>query len=346
MAPPVELPIEGVDAKIIDTTSLTREQWLELRSPYVGASEVAAILEESPWGSPWSVWAKKSGLIPVKNLTDDVVMTGKYAERAITPWFEDLTGLHVRGEQTLCISNTVPFAAATLDAFVFENSLDLVPVAGGEWKTAAPGASWAEIPVYYQCQGQWQMLVTGLDVVYFAVLSGWRIKPEIIRLERDQNDIDFLVERVGQWWDRHVIGGEPPPVTGHQATIEAMGDVWPEHVEGLEVDITAHQDIWDSYQEAKEQVRQAEKKQKEAQALLLDLVKDAEAAVVTVQNPDQSYETRRVFTAKAQTRVTTDMKRLEKERPFIAKRIRDEYTTETKYRVLRPCSTKKERTPQ
>src|ERR1700730_15622417 len=42
----------------------SREEWLALRMPTVGASEVAALVGASPYETPYSLWARKSGLVP------------------------------------------------------------------------------------------------------------------------------------------------------------------------------------------------------------------------------------------------------------------------------------------
>ena len=39
-------------------------EWHAWRAEGLGASEVAGVLGISPWATPWSVWARKMGLLP------------------------------------------------------------------------------------------------------------------------------------------------------------------------------------------------------------------------------------------------------------------------------------------
>jgi putative phage-type endonuclease len=45
----------------IDTSNLTEEEWLQLRRGSIGGSEVAAILGQSKYKTPYQVWLEKTG---------------------------------------------------------------------------------------------------------------------------------------------------------------------------------------------------------------------------------------------------------------------------------------------
>jgi len=71
-----------------------REQWLEARKTGLGGSEIAAVIGENPWCSPYTLFCRKLELIP------DIVSTkrmewGSRHEVAIAKWYEEETGRFV-----------------------------------------------------------------------------------------------------------------------------------------------------------------------------------------------------------------------------------------------------------
>lgn len=229
------------------STKMDRAQWLEWRRSGIGASDVAAILGISPWASPWSIWADKVGLLPHDDDhdDDDPREFGKRAEAMLAPWFEDRTGYHLAAQQAALTHAEIDHHLATLDGLVCDtepavNHLELwrlgfaQALGTGEIKTDF-GSPWSEIPPHYQGQGQWQLHVTGLDRVWFAVLHGRRFR--VYEMERDQADIDLIVARVDEFWHDHVLAGIPPAVDSSEATAKALAVIYPEDNEStVEVD--------------------------------------------------------------------------------------------------------------
>lgn len=223
--------------------AVNRDKWLAWRRQGIGASDVAGVVGLSPWSSPWSIWADKAGLMPDDD-ESEAMTAGRWLEAAIGPWFTHETGLHVAGGQAQCVSPRSSHHRCTVDWFVFDSGQPLsdevdrlvaTMASGGmipskavglsEIKVTGPGRRWDEIPAYYQTQGQWQMHVTGLDKVWFAVLMGRRL--DIHELARDQADIDYLVGEVDRFWHEHVVTGVPPEVDGSEATAKALAAMLP-----------------------------------------------------------------------------------------------------------------------
>lgn len=209
-----------------------RTEWLQWRRSGIGASDVPAIVlpahQRPAWSSQWRVWAEKMALVPDLEPNEDMEF-GRWAERMIGPWFEDRTGLYVLGEQTWCTHPDRPTHLATADGFVVESRNSALTDALGlvEMKAERHGGDeWADgIPVHYQAQGQWQMHVTGLDRVWFAVLHGRRLA--VHELTRDQADIDYMVATVDAWWNTHIVGQTPPPPDASPATTDTLAALYP-----------------------------------------------------------------------------------------------------------------------
>lgn len=265
--------------QLVDADPADRSNWLAYRRDHVGASDVAAILDISSYGSPWSTWADKLGLLP-EEPDNDLMAGGRFLEQGITPWFSARTGLHVIGAQSVIQSIDDPLASCTVDGFVAEApDVGLDDVAGElEIKVRGFGRRWDPIPADVQAQCQWQMKVTGHQRAWIAVLMGRRL--DVHELERDEGDIAFITDRVQRFWTEHVIAGEPPPADGHDATLRAIAAVYPTHTPELSVSLDELVDVHTEWLEAKATKVAAERREKEAKAQLIAALADAEEGTI------------------------------------------------------------------
>ena len=119
-----------------DDTWEDRQAWLAERRNGVGGSDVAGILGLSPWASPYSVWASK--VFGDVDDRDTLAMSfGRRAEQMIAPWFHELTGLYVGGQQTACVHPDNDWQRCTIDGKVYaadaHNEVDRFLAAVGAW---------------------------------------------------------------------------------------------------------------------------------------------------------------------------------------------------------------------
>ena len=303
---------------IVAPPDVTRPEWLAWRRSGLGASDIAAVLGISPWSSPWAVWADKVGLLSLDDDSDDDDREfGRRAELMISPWFADRTGYHVAATQLWATSDDIPWMLATPDGAVTDRDycthggdcpfpshprsvhgpwplrtedLDLLDLQGLEAKTEFDSKAWAEIPVHYQAQGQQQMFTAGWERVWFAVLHGRRFRVYV--LDRDQADIDEMIERATEFWQHHVLGRVPPPIDGSEATLDALAAMYPhadlasrrelDHIQGTIADLAL----------AKVELAEAKAKARGAEAVIRDAMEDAYEGTIAGQ---------RVLTLRSQT---------------------------------------------
>jgi putative phage-type endonuclease len=317
------IKIAGTDADLLDTGGMTNEQWLEVRKTRFGASDVAAILGVSPWGSPWSVWAEKMGLF--SSHRDDLVLQwGKDLEIAIERRFMRERDSVIVAQQHWATHPQFARVGATLDGLEAP-ALDKPVVAPVDYKTGSE--PWEEVPMQYACQGQMQMLATGLDVMHFALFVNTRHPLYVYEVERNQSDIDFILERLDEFWDKHIVTAIPPATDGHDATLDALAKTFPEHVEGKSVDLDGLIEIVEAWRHAKKEKEELEAVENAAKARIIEALGDAEVGVIGGE---------RVFTYKTQEKTTAkEAKRIAQEFPGAEK-----YITTTKHRVLRDCVAK------
>lgn len=213
-------------ASVIETSKISEQEWLDWRRLGIGASDVANVVGLGRFGTPFTVWANKVGLLPDFEGTKKM-RAGKHAERMIAPFFKEETGNTIKGQQARLTFDDNHTHRATTDGSVYRGRTFL---GGAEMKLDTESWSWAKIPLYYQCQGLWQMHCAGWDHVDFAVLHrGWDLR--VYPLERDDAAIAALVERVDQFWADHVMTAKPPPVDDSERTAKALFAVYP-HGEG------------------------------------------------------------------------------------------------------------------
>lgn len=214
-------------------TDEDRLLWLAERRTGIGASDVPAIVGESRWGSPWSVWAEKVGLVPIDDSDQtDAQRLGHDLEPVIGRWFTRKTGLYVAGEQRMVRHPVFGYHFATLDGQVYESPAEGddewgEPLGVFEAKTTAE--KWAELPEYVRVQVQWQMWVTNADRTWVAAMQFpfGRVRFDVFTVERDQALIvDELVPRVERFWHDHVLTGHMPPIDDHPATFDAVHAAW------------------------------------------------------------------------------------------------------------------------
>lgn len=210
-----------------------RTSWLAWRRTGITATDAAKIAGISPWGSAWSVWAEKVGLVSDDNPPSQAAEFGKRAEKLLAQWFTDRTGLYVRGEQMWCTHPTEPWMLATVDGFACESpAADTADAIGGtEIKTTTDSVkAWRGDgpPLHYQAQCQWQMAVTGMPVTYLPTLHlGFSTEFEVHEVPRDEDDIRLLTDLARTFWHDHVLTGVPPDTDGSDATATALRHAWP-----------------------------------------------------------------------------------------------------------------------
>lgn len=195
------------------------KKWLEVRNTGLGGSDAATVAGINKWKSPLMLWLEKTGRAEPEDLSkNERVYWGKKNEANIAEWFEEQTGKKAV-RKGLMRSKEYPFALATVDRMVVGEN------AGLEIKTAGVDQSknWNEdeIPDTYYCQCQWYMAVTDCDYWYIAVLIGGN-KAIWKRVERNQSDIDNLIELGRAFWEKVKTRTKPDDIDGTESCSNAL----------------------------------------------------------------------------------------------------------------------------
>lgn len=212
--------------------------WGERRRRGIGASEVAGVLGRHPWSSPWSIWARKVGLIPTPDEPDedpgsDAARFGRDLEPITARWFHERTGLYVASEQMMLTHPTHRWARATVDGLVFDSGSlpgtidDALGVLELKFTGQAP---WEELPEHHRLQVQWQLYVSGLEHGWLAAFhtAFGRLAFRVYEIDRDDALLAEIVPDVERFWAEHCLTGDPPPVDASDATTDALKAVFGE----------------------------------------------------------------------------------------------------------------------
>lgn len=201
------------------TAEMTHQEWLEDRRKGIGGSDVATILGLNKYKSPYQLWLEKTGQVEVTSAQSEAAYWGNTLEEVVAEEFSKRTGKKVRKRNQVFEHHKYPFLRANIDRDVVGENAVL------ECKTANQylANEWDEdeIPIQYICQVQHYMNVLNLDYVYFAVLIGgqkfiWK------KMERDQELIDMITDRLVEFWTENVEKGIEPAIDGLKATSDFL----------------------------------------------------------------------------------------------------------------------------
>lgn len=215
--------------RLVETKSLSREDWLEVRKNGIGGSDAAAAVGLNPYISPLELWLIKTGRDanlprPDPQDTSEPIYWGTLLEPIVAASYTKQTGNKVRRVNAVLQSPTVPFMLANVDREVVGcRDVQLL-----ECKTAGEfGARfWRDgVPEYVQLQVQHQLAVTGRQAADVAVLICGQ-KLEVHRVARDDALIARLIELEAAFW-RFVETDTPPPSDGSDSADRALRCLYP-----------------------------------------------------------------------------------------------------------------------
>ena len=207
------LPVDYQPLVLVDTTDLSREEWLAYRRQGLGGSDAAAVLGISPFRTAMDLYYDKRGL-PIEDDEGNWVAmeVGNLLEDLVARIFAKKTGLKIYRRKCMFQHPYYHWMLADLDFLV---ELPDGSTAILECKTTNYNASdkWTYdgkpiVPVYYESQGRHYMAVTNLNRVYFCCLYGNNEDEVIIR--HIDRDMDYESELIALWLN-NVQAQVPPP---------------------------------------------------------------------------------------------------------------------------------------
>lgn len=277
---------------ITKVKTASREEWLKLRSQYIGGSDAAAVVGLNPFSSPYALWAEKTGQIPcfAGNLATEV---GTFLEEFVAQKFAAETGKKVRKCNQSFLNSDYPFAIANIDREIVGED------AGLEIKTTSElnmkKFKGGEYPANYYCQCVHYIAMTGKQRWYLAVLIGNR-DFQWFTIERDEAEIAALMGAEADFWEL-VKNRTPPVADGSRATTAAIKTIFAESSEDT-VDLTLKLPALLQYIDLDKQIAELETLRDEAANRIKSFMGDAGGGECDGYRVSWKSSTRRTFDSK------------------------------------------------
>ena len=215
--------------RLIKTTDLHRDQWLDVRRSGIGSSDAAAAVGLNPYKSQLELWMEKTGrgtALPQVDPNDESspMYWGTLLEPIVAAHYTKRTGNRVRRVNAVLQHPRNPWMLANLDREVMGNP----DVAILECKTAGINGArlWKEgVPDYVHLQVMHQLAVTGKQAADVAVLiCGQDL--QIFRIQRDEEQIQQLIRLEQAFWE-YVEKDLQPPADGSDSADLALRCLYP-----------------------------------------------------------------------------------------------------------------------
>lgn len=171
------------------------KEWIELRKNYIGASDAPAIMQVSPWTTPYQLWQEKLGLIGEREETE-AMRYGKRMEEEARRKYESYTGILVSPE--IVFHPNKKFMMASLDGISFNGDIG-VEIKNANYEDHKLAKS-GKIPVKYFPQLQHQLACLSFNMLhYFSYHNGQGVVVEVVR---DDTYIEKLYLEERLFWDK------------------------------------------------------------------------------------------------------------------------------------------------
>jgi putative phage-type endonuclease len=291
------------NVQIIPTWDMSEEEWLDARAGGIGGSDAGTVVGVNRYKSTYALWAEKSGLVERDFVGNDATRWGHRLERVVAEGYaEDYNKAVV--EWPVILRSTVEgqeFMFANLDFLIVEPNDEFPAGKVQTWRfdyappgiqgileiktagIASPGnpGAWAnnQIPQSYMLQGYHYGIVTSINKITFAALVGGS-GLQVREMQWEDEIAENLVIAESQFWSM-VESKTAPEVDGSEATESAQQKRYPRHEAGKGVEGGSNlAAIWEEYNSAKAESDEADQRRKSLRAQILEIIGDAEYAMV------------------------------------------------------------------
>nr|WP_192993565.1 YqaJ viral recombinase family protein [Psychrobacter celer] len=271
--------------RLINTKSLSREEWLAVRKQGIGSSDAAAACGIHPYLSMLELWMIKTGRME-SSIDESIegyspLYWGNTLEPMVAKYYQEHTGNKVRRINAI-LQHPDPdnhFMLANLDYSVVGS--DEVQIL--ECKTAGEhGAKlWKHgVPLYVTCQVQHQLAVTSKTAAHICVLlCGHEAK--IYKVERDERLIESIMEHERLFWQ--YVETDTPPIPDHsESAARALKQLYPKPEPNSKIDFkddTGANKLFEQLLSYRDYMQELEQRHDQVKHQLQSLIKDHEVAV-------------------------------------------------------------------
>lgn len=226
------------------------EEWLEFRKGKLGGSDAPIIMGVSPWKTPYDLWLEKLGL--GKSYTNEAMQRGHDLEDSARALFEEENNLLVFPK--VIVHKEYEWMIASLDGIDIggEKIVEIKCPGKQDHSQALSG----EVPEKYYPQLQHQIEVAGVESAYYFSFDGQ--KGVTLEVYRDDSYIKNMIEKEREFYE--CLQELTPPPLGNKDYAQRNDGLW--------------QEVSERWRNAKEQLKELEKSEKELRETLIHLAGD------------------------------------------------------------------------
>ena len=275
--------------RLVNTKSLSREDWLQFRKQGIGSSDAAAACGIHPYLSMLELWMIKTG-----RMSSDIdasnnngiegyspLYWGNTLEPMVAKYYQEHTGNKVRRVNAILQHPDTDnhFMLANLD-YAITGCTEAQIL---ECKTAGEhGAKlWKHgVPLYVTCQVQHQLAVTGKQAAHICVLlCGHEAK--IYKVERDERLIESITRHERLFW-QYVETDTPPTPDHSESAARALKQLYPTPDPSSKVDLRdddGANKLFEQLLSYRDYMQELEQRHDQVKHQLQSLIQDNEVAV-------------------------------------------------------------------
>lgn len=238
--------------------NLGRQHWLSERRRGLGGTDAAAILGVHPWKTAFEVWAEKTGRMPDVEQSK-AMKWGNLLEDPIAEEYMRQTGRKLWKPDRLMAHPTHACIIGTPDRLVIGEERGVDVKTSGAYQMKHWGTEETdEIPRHYIVQAAHYMAITGFPLWDIFVLIGGN-DDRLYTIKRDLTFEKILISRLVEWWDRHIVHDEEPPVDQSETAAAYIAQMYPEHAAPRIAATTECQEIGEALCTVTSQIKELEK---------------------------------------------------------------------------------------
>lgn len=249
----------------------SRDEWLDLRSKTIGASEVAALLGAHPYQTAYGLYCLKAGLLKVERTESGPMRRGRHLEQVAVNFLQEersdwqVTANPMPGG--IFYRDVEMGVSCTPDAFIADPSrhgrgvCQIKSVEPSVFRKAWKGEDGiVDPPLYAVVQAiQEASLVEASFAMVCALVISFEIELHIVEVPIHAGLMAKLRTRVAEFWDMVESGTEPPPDYARDG--EAIAQIYGS--DGRTIDLSGENElptILDEDERLREQVKAAEER--------------------------------------------------------------------------------------
>jgi putative phage-type endonuclease len=176
-------------------------EWLNWRKSGIGGSDVAAILDISPFKSKMDLWLEKTGQKEEQDLSDNfIVQRGHALEPEARELLESMTG--EKFPPCIFQHDHMSFMKFSCDGFNGSDKIIEIKANGNKSHQMALNN---EVPEYYMLQMQYGLMISNANVCHYVSYNPASDRPLVtFEVKRDELLMSNIYYQVKEFWTENI----------------------------------------------------------------------------------------------------------------------------------------------